>query len=219
MLCARVMRGISSIENAVTPRLREHADRIRRAERIGEADDRLSLPQPAGLGRHRADLENDVGGREHGVARRDRRARLLVGRGRKSGRAPGVLFDDDVEAAFLERRDGGGNQGDPVFAGPRFTRDSDLHGRSLTQFPAASFGSSSELELLDPLGDGCGDLWARPVSDRRRGREPLRPAGAFLRARASSASRSASAGGTLRSRSPWTMSSGCFTFGMTCAGS
>ena len=41
MLCARVMRGISSIESSVAPGGGDVADRLRRAERIGEADDRL----------------------------------------------------------------------------------------------------------------------------------------------------------------------------------
>ena len=75
MLCARVMRGISSIENAVTPRLRERADRVGRAERIGEADDDLSLAAAGRLRRHRADLENDVGGGEHASRRGDDRRR------------------------------------------------------------------------------------------------------------------------------------------------
>ena len=47
MLCARVMRGISSIENSVAPVAASVADRLRSAERIGEADDRLSGSQRA----------------------------------------------------------------------------------------------------------------------------------------------------------------------------
>ncbi len=45
MLCARVMRGISSIERSVTPVARNVADRLRSSERIGEADDRLAGAQ------------------------------------------------------------------------------------------------------------------------------------------------------------------------------
>ena len=50
MLCARVMRGISSIEKAVTPACASIADRIGLAERIREADHDLPLTQPARSG-------------------------------------------------------------------------------------------------------------------------------------------------------------------------
>ena len=59
MLCARVMRGISSIENSVAPVAAMSWIGLRRAERIGEADDDLAGAQPARGSR--GGPEQDVG--------------------------------------------------------------------------------------------------------------------------------------------------------------
>ena len=99
------------------------------------------LPKPARVRRDRPHLQHDVGRREHGVARRDRRARLLVGRRRKSRCDAGVVLDEDVEAALLQaprRRTESGRR-----------RRSPGHvSRGTPTFMPAS------LQLLDPLGDG-----------------------------------------------------------------
>ena len=48
--------------------MREGADRVRIAKRIGEADHHLSGSQRLGLERNGSHLQKDVGGGEHGVA-------------------------------------------------------------------------------------------------------------------------------------------------------
>ena len=49
MLWARVIRGMSSIENSVAPDAGERPDCSRRSERVGKPDDRLILPQKSAV--------------------------------------------------------------------------------------------------------------------------------------------------------------------------
>ena len=59
MLCARVIRGISSIDSIDTPVAATSRIACGRSERIGEPDDRLTGVQTVG-GWGGADLEEDV---------------------------------------------------------------------------------------------------------------------------------------------------------------
>ena len=133
MLCARVMRGISSIEKAVDAACA--SARIASGAPSGSAKPMTVWPDrsSASVGRNRPHLQNDVGGGEHvGSRAATVRAGLLVGGVGKSGRRPGVLLDDDVEARFSsEPRRRRRNQRDPGLARPRFTRNADSHGATV----------------------------------------------------------------------------------------
>ena len=97
MLCARVMRGISSMENRLTWRSAMRRDGIERGERLAEADDGLRrraeqfdiAAAGLGIGAGRAHLQQDFGlGENLGAALADARAFLgILGIG-KAGAQP-----------------------------------------------------------------------------------------------------------------------------------
>ena len=79
MLCARVVRGISSTENEVTPVSAISSNRLDRSQRPQEADQHLAAAQQrqvvlAGpvVRAVAEDLDDDVGGPEHLGPRRAR---------------------------------------------------------------------------------------------------------------------------------------------------
>ena len=126
MLWALVIRGISSIENSIAPLDPDLIHGVWGAERIGEADDCLSLAQgPAGGdGPHG---QQDVGGREDRRLIDDRGALLTVRLVGKSGGGAGALFDGNLEPGFLQRRRARRDDRDSCLARPGFLGYSDLH--------------------------------------------------------------------------------------------
>ena len=107
MLCARVMRGISSIESSVAPVAATSPNRLGRAERIGEADDRLALRAATRRPASRAPAARC---RRSSNTRRGRRSArpARVGVVGKAGRRAGARFDD-----HLERRPSSARAGPP----------------------------------------------------------------------------------------------------------
>ena len=101
MLCARVMRGISSIEKSVAPVAA--SARIACGAPSGSAKPMTACPDRSSrrLSRRRTHLEHDVGRLEHLRARHDRRPLRAIRLVRESRRDAGALFDDDFEPAFI----------------------------------------------------------------------------------------------------------------------
>ena len=101
MLCARVIRGMSSMDSIDDAGGGHVANGLRRAERIGETDDGLTGVQPVGRW-CRPDLEQDVGGERVG-ARDDGRALGGVGRVREAGGESCSRLDRHLQARLGER--------------------------------------------------------------------------------------------------------------------
>ena len=106
MLCARVIRGINSIENAGDAPLRHRLRGGGLTERVRQSDDHLAGAEQFEVGApgvirgaRAAHLQHDVGVREQLRSRRgDTRARVGVGSVGEAGRRPGGRLDQDVEA-------------------------------------------------------------------------------------------------------------------------
>ena len=127
MLCARVMRGISSSANAVTPR--DAMSRTVSGAPSGSAMPITICPcrisatspgaRPAGRRRHQTHQSRLA------AICAPLSSYAAVGKSRALAGAP---FDDDVEARFLQRRDGRGHERDTVLARKLFwLGDSDFH--------------------------------------------------------------------------------------------
>ena len=115
MLCARVMRGISSMAVCGGDC----------GERLTEADHRLTLPHECqvggarlGVGARRAHLQDDVGEREHFFARgRDAHAFLGVFGVKESGADSGARFQDQLAAHLGQDGKRTGHHGYTALAG------------------------------------------------------------------------------------------------------
>ena len=135
MLCARVVRGISSTEKEVTPVAAISLRVSRASERTQKSDQDLSAAKKrqigfAGfvVGAVSEDLRDDIGLRKNcGAVRGNLRALIGVfGVGISCG-GPRSGFDGNLEAGFGQIRDYGGNQRDAAFAGIGFAWDTDNH--------------------------------------------------------------------------------------------
>ena len=130
MLWARVIRGISSIDSIVTPAAAGLADAPAAAERIGEADDRLSGAERR-VRRGRAHLQDDIRGLEHFGARHDRGALRTIRVVSKAGGLARGLFDRDLQARLEQRSDRGGHQRDARLPRQCLLRHPDSHGQKV----------------------------------------------------------------------------------------
>ena len=127
MLCARVMRGISSIDSSVAPVAA--TSRIACGAPSGSAKPITTWPACSAVGRPAsARTCRTMSAVPRTSAREsDRRALRRVGVVGEPGGDARAGFDDDLEPGLDERRDAGGIDGDPRLAGEGFFRDSDSH--------------------------------------------------------------------------------------------
>ena len=207
MLCARVMRGISSIDSIVTPAAAGARSAGRRTERIGEADHRLSGAERR-VRRRGAHLQDDIRGQEHFGARHDGGALCTIRVVRKAGGLARRLFDRDLQAGFEQRTDRRGNQRDARLTWQCLLRDPDSHAaeslvdlRAGVGSPARDHRRSQSAMVVATSGAICrsarvGYSSTSPVVALTSrwftpGRWTASTGGAFLRWRASSASCSA----------------------------
>ena len=135
MLWARVVRGMSSTENEVTPACSDLLHDFAGAERPQESDERLAAAHQRKIGfagdvvrsvaQH---LRDDVGGAEYsGAVGNNLRAFFHVSCVRISCLLAGSGFDDDVDPGLGEVGDYDGNERNAAFSGIAFFGDSDDH--------------------------------------------------------------------------------------------
>ncbi len=148
MLCARVVRGISSTENAVTPACAICCDDFRRTEGPQKSDERLAAAHQRKIGfagdvirsvaQH---LHHNVGGAEHGGAiGHNLRALFDVHRVGIAGLLASAGFDDDFESRLDEVGNGYGNERDPALSGIAFFRNSNDHAALILSVPGCQSG-------------------------------------------------------------------------------
>ena len=114
MLCARVMRGISSMAKSATPVLASAVETLGLRERIEHADDRRALLHGFDdLGAGASDGQHDIGIADGlGVGLGDLRAGRLVVLIGKVGAQPGASADCDARARLHELLDRLGREPD-----------------------------------------------------------------------------------------------------------
>ena len=156
MLCARVMRGISSIESIVAPVAAASRIACGDAERIGETDHRLSRragrwPEEARTCRMTSDVASVSARVSDGRALRRVGMRLV-----KPGGDAGRRSDGDLQPGFDQRRRTGRHDRDARFARSGLFRDADFHlGSKSNRSPLTACDV-----LRQPRHDRGGDLRA-----------------------------------------------------------
>ena len=125
MLCARVMRGINSSANAVTPR--DAISRTVSGDPSGSAMAMTTCPWricAKSLGAH---LQNDISRKYVRPAGGDLRALLLVRAVGKTRALACAALDHHLEPGFFQRGNRRGHERHAPLAGKLFNRHSDLH--------------------------------------------------------------------------------------------
>ncbi len=177
MLCARVVRGISSTENDVTPGRRDLADRLDRSQRPQEADQHLLAAQQgkvvlAGLVVRAVTehLDDDVGGAKTSArsATIFAPARRIIGVG-IAGLGAGARFHDDLEAGLHEVRNHRGNQRHAPLAREALSRDSDDHEASSKKLILLARRSEPNIVSPNPRKSTLGSPPPYTESGERKG--------------------------------------------------
>ena len=129
MLCARVIRGISSSANAVTPR--EAMSRTVSGAPSGSAMPMTTCPCRIDANISGTHLQRRRLRQTHQHGWRHLRALFLIRAVGKSGALAGAPFDNDVEPRFFQRSDRRGHERDAVLARKLFGGNADPHGEIL----------------------------------------------------------------------------------------